>query len=114
MKTNELRIGNWVKFNGCLVQIRELQYMSKLDVYLDSNVNVATYKPIPLTEEILLKCGFDKYMIDNLYQLGCWQVYFEDTPIFRIIGCSLCEVKYLHQLQNIYYALTNQELEVKL
>lgn len=85
--------------------------------------------PIPLTEEILLKCGFEKegsynYRYNNLkiHEINlksCWVdasnsehvwyfVFHQAGKMFHI------KCKYLHQLQNLYFALTGKELEVKL
>lgn len=75
-------------------------------------------KPIHLTEEWLLKFGFEKdnagsfssKMIDN-YSIRIWYV----SGAFRWTANYFCsaELKYVHQLQNLYFALTGQELEYK-
>lgn len=71
--------------------------------------------PIPLTEEILLKCGscLDRayYILTPVemrysYKRKEFCVFFNTEVI--------CCIKYLHQLQNLYFALTGKELEVKL
>lgn len=98
-------------------------------------------EPITLTEEILLKCkGFYeeekkeskehsnyfsigiydyKYCFSYAYFREDWSVYIEytDSPFEcddnkkYIITTG---IKYVHQLQNLYYALTNEELEIQL
>lgn len=92
--------------------------------------------PIPLTNEILEKCGFElsnKYLetynikytgectIQDLefYQsrdistiIRQWENYEDSNNNYRYI--SLYNIKYLHQLQNLYYALTGEELIVHL
>lgn len=73
---------------------------------------------IKLTPDILLKCGFDFFKDNNSYQLntdigfslwgrGAISVHSEYN---EEIGNP---VKFLHQLQNLYFALTNKELEFK-
>ena len=76
--------------------------------------------PIPLTEEILLnKCKAEKVGSE-------WQIEYNDTTfIFEGSlgrgyyytggeGCKLSVLFYnLHQLQNLYFALTGEELEFK-
>ena len=126
MEIEELKIGNWVLFNGYPVQIRELQYISKIDVYLDSNVNVATYKPMPLTEEILLKCGFeteskyDDFKLNGVNIQSCSMrcKTLERFSFYLNLGDENDElnnkIDYLHELQNLYYALTKKELDIKL
>ena len=80
--------------------------------------------PITLTEELILKCGFEElysdskgyvYDINGVKFLRC---YF-DTPSFFIETDENSElfdkpINNLHQLQNIYYYLTGKELEVSL
>jgi hypothetical protein len=145
MKTNELRIGNWVKrnlptdmtyakvleiiHNGLLVQDK--------DGYIGCSMNFI--EPIELTEELMLNIGFKKVfqskmtkgkfelnvdMEDNEFLNIVYHVYASGNTNLNITQrrcASLCDdsidksgIKYLHQLQNAYYLLTNEELEVKL
>ena len=79
-------------------------------------------KPIELTEDILLKCGFEVATEDggvvgsysywsngkiDLNNLGFW--WFVVTTDFHHP-----RIDYLHQLQNLYFALTQTELEINL
>lgn len=75
-------------------------------------------KPIELTEEILLKCGFfydsdaDTFKISNCtMQLDS---YGFDGYMVIIFGEDLRLIKNLHQLQNLYFCLTGEELEIKI
>jgi hypothetical protein len=95
--------------------------------------------PIELTEEVLLKIGFKKVfqskitkgrfelnvdMGDNEFLNIVYHVYASGNTNLNITQrrcASLCDdsidksgIKYLHQLQNAYYLLTNEELEMKL
>jgi len=125
MKTEDLRIGNYVKcVDGNIIRINKEDMMCIL---------TQTYevKPIPLKEEILLKCGFKCYAesgvskgfstglnpVTNDYMLTLtWLKCFksnqlEDYPFYKN-GYHV--VKYLHQLQNLYFALCGEEMEVNL
>lgn len=128
IKIEELRVGNWVLWNGEYVNVYGLE--KALERFERTKINdlyIEDFEPIPLTEEILLKCGFEDedggfgrwlrldYDIHNknrhmLYKIG----------IERIEMCSKgmttadAPLKHLHQLQNLYFALTGQELPVTL
>ena len=102
IQANEYRLGNYVYV---IDQIKEVS------IYHLKNMEVGNifYKPIPLTEDILLKCGFAGFAM--LINDGD---KFEVSPI---LGCAWYEallisnrVTYLHQLQNLYFALTGEEL----
>ena len=71
-------------------------------------------EPIPLTEEWLLKFGFEKNKNSDLYfRLNNYEYFIEngiiDNGYSRMNEIS---VKYVHQLQNLYFALTGKELEI--
>jgi hypothetical protein len=96
------------------------------------------FEPIELTEEVLLKIGFkkEKKITSNLYYLDFeenedditrvkYVIYNSNSlPLLKIIttkynsfeGFELTKrgIKYLHQLQNAYYCLTGQELNIEL
>ena len=117
MRAEELRIGNWVEIIDS-----EGVYTTVTKSTFDCDVEVF-YEPIQITEEWLLKFGFKrtfeklkgcyvdkhgKYMLcDNnengfdIYIFG----YDEDLYINSI--------NYIHQLQNLYFALTGEELICK-
>lgn len=74
---------------------------------------------IPITEEILEKCGFYKYETSS----GNWFVNDFDDKIFQLNGARSDEYeligvaspfKYLHELQNIYFIYRKEQLEINL
>jgi hypothetical protein len=112
IQANELRQDNWVL---------KLGTPSKFDFYVeDDRTYLDEFEPIPLTPEILEKCGFDKGMgIDHKFQglrLRLWKN--NDWILLNTNGCDLYPrmptIKYLHQLQNLYFALTGKELQVNI
>lgn len=109
MKSEELRLGNYVFEQGEFVNITQID---------ESIVSYHGYEPIPLTEEILLKCGFEKQ--SAVYSLGADLVIGIDLDFVGIYNdrneddIELDCPKYLHQLQNLYFALTGKELNIKL
>jgi hypothetical protein len=82
-------------------------------------------QPIPLTPEILEKCGFE-FVEDSFgdQDLSRWQYTFENygksIDIYLTDGsCNLSDrenqqLNYVHQLQNLFFAISGRELEVKL
>jgi hypothetical protein len=116
MKSNELIVGNWVektelKFSGlksyfCQINISDLIHANLL-------------KPIPLTEEWLVKFSLvldRKIGQRNIYRHGKYgdikcevcgngelAIYVNDN----LIGFK----RYVHSFQNLFYALTDEELK---
>lgn len=112
MKSEELRIGNYYNENGeykkvCVNVIQALRVSDRIWI-----------KPIELTSEIISKTSFyycldsESFMISDctlkLYD------YYDDGFMCVIFGNELRFIKYLHELQNLYFALTGEELEIKL
>lgn len=125
IKANELRIGNWVDFSGKYFQVHTLSrkrlQISGVgiggEVFEYTNIN-----PIPLTPEILVKCGFEKdrngwQKIDSQFSLTenlfpCWldrMLWPGGIPNFDNVSLNC-----VHQLQNLYYCLCGEELNIQL
>lgn len=119
IKANELRIGNWVS-NG------EKNYTVDVNMLYDM-VTLEHYEmfPIPLTTDILEKCGFEKW--SDGYDLQAGRVSFrfteeEDRFVLYvqpdiglkgfIIPNNCYADTYLHSFQNFYYSLLNEELTI--
>ena len=105
LSANELRIGNFV--NVKTIWQDQIYSVSEGCVTLRANglFPLEVIKPIPLTEEWLLKFDFDKY------NLGFW--CSSDALYFEYGDGRSVEIKYVHSLQNIYFALTGEELTIK-
>lgn len=82
-------------------------------------------EPIPLTEELLLKCGFkDRDCIFSMedFELSYGRLlHFNDADNKLFVSVNGAEyaissvpVEYIHHLQNVYFDLDGEELEVKL
>ena len=126
----DLRIGNWVypnEENATPYPVLSINfddiccYKSPYDNQTDEFISYSELQPIPLTPDILEKLGFEKLGEHNIFQLAnadirIWgypytmQLYNYEDRWVDIIGTS---IKYLHDLQNLTYALTKQELEYK-
>jgi hypothetical protein len=121
MKSEELRIGNYILKRQKVEKVHSLQ---------DDEINYTienVFSPIPLTEETLLRCGFE--INDSTFntKAATLKEYVPDrSPLIVILdingnlaGPALAyerstNVKSIHQLQNLYFALTGKELEVEL
>jgi len=119
IKTNELRVGNLVytpmDFKMKVVGIFDDQILldfegNEGDVF-DFKPN--ELKPIPLTEEKLLKFGFENIYDELLFYNGYCDLIFNDNRVsLRVEGQWLSfDVEYVHQLQNLYFALKGIELQ---
>lgn len=131
LRAEELRIGNYVNYkyfnpdpknSGFCFEKVIIVGVLKSDLYFKHingrHINrIKELYPIELTEEILTKTAFycpdsECFIVKNctlrLYD------YYEDGFMCVIFGNESHFIKYLHQLQNLIYALTGTELEVNL
>lgn len=120
----QLRIGNWVTLSGTIpMRIYEIQE----DCFYAKDAKGGSFKntwadiqPIPLSDEVLLKAGFEDVSSYKDY----WLTIEDDLRIeialrhgdrvytsISDVGVS-SDIKYLHQLQNLFYSLTQSELEI--
>ena len=123
MNTKELRIGNMVQYTNdervfvnLIGKTLEITAADILSIYND-NIQV---EPILLAEEWLIKFGFKRVQEDkygcHYENQECW-VYLShggfdvevitDDERFNLLRTY----KYVHQLQNLYFAITGKELE---
>ncbi len=120
MKAEELRIKNWLY---CIDKKENVEILPLgiCDIYLNQcHEKSQNYQPILLTEDWLIKFGFEAHedikeyykdlfgvCIDHEFKgskcpnpLHVWGASFTDAPVL-----------YVHQLQNLYFALTGEELK---
>ncbi len=122
MKANELRIGNYINdeqtthiivgVDNYCIKSYWLKDVEKECLY-ETQLN--QIKPIPLTEEWLLKFGFEKDELGWFFKENdycSFGLFFKDNEWLFYISDT--KIKYVHQLQNLYFALTNNELTNKL
>ena len=121
MKANELRLGNLLqdKLTKSFLIVTDLSENAITTKDIDStNYPLNRWRvaePIPLTPEILVKAGFVKSInFDNTYiKLIKGESFIlkdcKDGTFFVYTGIR-CQ--YLHQLQNLYFALTGEELNI--
>jgi hypothetical protein len=122
MKANELRIGNYYEYFivDKLDSRKEWWQLSKIDTtdlsYLVNNDDDEDFRPIPLTEEWLFKLGFElngcNFELPN-FRFHITKPANYDGFLF-CDGCSVIteKIQYVHQLQNLYFTLTNEEIKL--
>jgi hypothetical protein len=122
---NELRINNWYYIRNVLAGKDEPYQMTSWTQALDLE---AYGEPIPLSPKVLEMCGFEKSEYDKMEQwLSPWIERVQPLTksrigIMRLPVVGYCykdavvnaPTKYLHQLQNLYFALTGKELNIEL
>ena len=131
MKAQELRLGNLIeyKIKDELDERKEWWAANKLDIldltWLYSNPEDTNFRPIKLTEEWLLKFGFKKdkngifyidlftHYLELMYSMECYYpVYIQKSAMSseneQRIG--LINLEFVHELQNLYFVLTGEEL----
>ncbi len=113
MDSKELMIGNYVEYKGHIVQ------WAKSD-FCDYTARKLS-KPIPLTEQWLIDFGFVKisdqdgtvHYMDFPYPIEGVDIFYQGGDSWEMniykVDFSL-NIDYVHQLQNLYFALCGKEL----
>ena len=129
MNANELRIGNYIERHNKVTGVKDVvQVGGGTPLLAFEWMTTLKFNPIPLTEEWLLKFGFE--FRNNNKQYG----WFLKVSKNRVLAwCHSKEIglefdtedydynntlfdfhcQYVHQLQNLYFALTGEELTLK-
>ena len=140
MKSNELRIGNYVFLNNEIwseyskiplivtkldSELSELFPLSSGGVSIEhedklKNLQFNQYneyiEPIPLTEKWLLKAGFVKVGMNYQKDWILLWTYLKTGEVHFVLNepnsnkRHITELKYVHQLQNLYFALEGSEI----
>lgn len=120
MKASKLRIGNLIQ-RGDILPIETVTGINKnkIDTDFTNWLPIEHFTPIPITEELFVRLGFEqnknKIRIFNLDRLrigfgennSMAYLIEEDTENCHYIPVT---INYVHQLQNLYFALTGTEL----
>lgn len=135
MKATELRIGNlgYDVINGRDVSILGINstwndvWVRYLNGSADYKIDVNDFVPHKLTEDWLLRFGFEKDEYnENVYTLDSFDIcfgwgfgenenhwhYAYDFEKGDGYSCLWKAIDFVHQLQNLYFALTGEELEI--
>jgi hypothetical protein len=124
MEAKELRIGNYISRSDLAsgdLRTEQILELETEKVTTTGPIKVISFydeiKPIPLTEEWLLKFGFYKVNISWYNELCPFAITNWIRPDNNTSGYSaelnhinLCDLIYIHDLQNLHFALTGEEL----
>jgi hypothetical protein len=121
----DLRIGNVLNYDTeeegielTVIDWQDLKWLSENPESFNKK-----HSPMPLTEENLIKLGFEKVGYGRIrdlefvgFGLNDWNVYVIENGDFELHKSNIGEekfivkIEYAHQLQNLFYCLTGQEL----
>lgn len=137
MEINELRVGNYVSYNGLNLEVYSIEnkytradnrYNNKVlvDLVCDGFITARLdeIQGIPLTEQILLNYGFKKINHIGGYSFYSYdrdkmkkRVSFMPLDVYlnpnyvKIANFSVRQnIEYVHQLQNLFYTINGVEL----
>ena len=132
INAKELRIGNWVTYHGETDMPCQLDAQDILNISTNYMHNAEIHSPIPLTPEVLDACGFRLLQKNNCHYVIDWPnqrisqqkiSVFKSSGVFNVAFSNTLsgyedyilptEIKYLNQLQNLYFDLCGQELGYK-
>lgn len=110
MKASELRIGNLLLKDGVIVTIDGRSIFDMWGVELGFSTH--GYSPIPFTEQWLINFGAEvEEFKQNQYRIGN-RLFVLRGGYWTDYGSSV-SLRYVHQFQNFYFALTGQECSSK-
>ena len=112
MESRELRIGNYVNW---IIPFSNEYSPKEVDIKILSLINNDSdiCKPIPLTEEWLLKFGFEKIIVENypIYIFNGFMVeVYTDCCVICYNNTEITKIKFVHSLQNLYFSIKLKEL----
>ena len=127
----DLRLGNKLLFLGDVVTFKNITEIREDGIFwiktFEPKIESKNFhfKPIPLTEEWLIKLGFTWsiahqgfFKKDFYYVIDFYETYPKVEGCIAFLnknhrnGEKLLSVKYVHELQNLYFVLTGSELTV--
>lgn len=112
LKPQDLRAGNLFYHKGKIITIHPI------DIFTFEEGDWKP-EPIPLTQDMLLRFGFEWQEIMDRYKHPDAPFVFSQHPgrkdvlVCFIHNFSHGHIKYVHQLQNAFHAVTGTELTLK-
>jgi len=116
MKRTELRVGNLILLGlSEILEVRSIHPLCIIVTDANREIHFDSVRPIPLTEDWLEKFGFKN--TDAGWSNGTKANLHKTVNGGYMLPSFghhdfVTELKYVHQLQNLYFALTGKELEI--
>ena len=128
IKINELRIGNSLQLDGEIYQVNELRNTlqcvelirpdrnnPKLNEYEECDLDYNGLMPILLTGELLVNLGFEKIGIayingEYIAKQQSDNEWTIDIEPVNMVYHTISTLKYVHELQNLFFSITGEEL----
>lgn len=121
---NELRLGSWVNLviDGKIVKRVQICCLDAEGDLVKGGGESDALQPIPITEALLLKFGFKKYDgpaagFYSEWQHIEWNTFFVGRCGPKSWSTSMAPwgrpIDHLHQLQNLFQAVTGKELQLQ-
>ena len=133
MDARELRIDNILSYNGRIISFDRINSITNTinDPYNEwqSGIDICDLEGIPLKEKRLLEFGFvetteqedESKSFEKEFgrksirivklQPDLWQVIFRID--YGMNYHEICDIEFVHQIQNLIFALTREELKLK-
>jgi hypothetical protein len=117
MKVQDFRIGNIVNYfynETCLNGVVTSVNKKSITINNHATIKIKTnnISPIPLTEEWLLKFGYITHSHQKNYYTIKGHIIWKCNEMF-LCDKNGVHIKYVHQLQNLYWVLNGEELVIK-
>lgn len=116
----DLRVGNLVIFKykiHTLIKVCDYGRIGLYDGKYSIDTDMDLISGIPLTEEWLIRMGFDKDKDDNCFYLIEDEIeimaYNFETKSLYLNSIIVSNIEYVHKIQNIHYAIFDFELTIK-
>jgi hypothetical protein len=110
IQANELRLDNYIYKLGNVIQVEN-------ETFRNVSSMLFPYEPIPITVEWLLRFGAAPFFMNGLqthFRIGLHMIRFDGDDFYLELGKGMnIELTHIHQLQNLYFALTQTELTLK-
>lgn len=130
MEQKDLRIGDKIVYEGEVYKIVEIgkSLLNIVKGIMNIICDISEIKPIPITDDLLLKLGFDKHDCSDLgldieYELATLKGFISVSNVSNSKGKDYSvqidnrggmDIAYLHELQHIVWDCLKIELKIEL